>query len=254
MTLSRLLILLHYRNDRYSVWPKRALPSAPRRLRFARAAESTLGRLARLRLESRLRRASTRPLFAPTLTPPFWGEVGQLTDRLGFLNESRGYLPAEQGAQGGAERDLNHRPGRGAGLSQDVPDRPFGVEQGTERTAGEDAVEEAEATGTERAELGGSAPAHLLRVIGRNGLIALRDLRRPPGAHAGKEGGQSRVHPRIRTHQKARLVPPRLHLEAFVRASPRLRHSLPEPLRTRRAKGNSEAALHQATVTHRGSP
>src|SRR6266545_5407330 len=73
MTLSRLLILLHYRNDRYSVWPKRALPSAPRRLRFARAAESTLGRLARLRLESRLRRASTRPLFAPTLTPPFWG-------------------------------------------------------------------------------------------------------------------------------------------------------------------------------------
>src|SRR5215211_3184610 len=97
----------------------------------------------------------------------------------------------------------------------------------------EDSVKEAEATGTERPQLGGSTPSHLLGVVSGDRLIPLPHFRRPPVADVGEESGQSRVHRWILAHDEPRLVPARLHLHTLVRAPPRLGQSLPEPLRTR---------------------
>src|SRR5712691_11536037 len=97
--------------------------------------------------------------------PFFWRDVGDLPAELSAQQAAEGRIEGDL-ALGVRERVLAHH----------LSDRPFGVEEGTERAARQDAVAESEAAGPEQVELGGGAPGHLLRLEGRDELVALVDV------------------------------------------------------------------------------
>src|SRR6266540_2466132 len=197
--------------------------------------------------------ASARRFVAWARSPSLRREVGDLPVGLAILVGVRQFA-AEEGAQVGAERDLKDGRRRRV-LAEHVPDRPLGVEERTERTAREDAVGEAEAAGAVHPQLRGGTPAHLLRVVGGDGLIALPHLRRAPVAHAPEQGCEGGVGGGVRPEQEGRPVAAGRELAALVGAALRLGHRLAEALRARRTELDREAALHHTTlINEAGTP
>jgi len=129
-------------------------------------------------------------------------------------------------------------------LAQYIPDRALGVEQGTDRTARQDSVEEAESAGSIRLELGGGTPSHLLGVVGGDRLIPLPHLGRPPVANPLQQAGQAGVGGGVRAQEEPRPVLAGLDLAALAGHPTRLAHGLPEPLGPRRAEFHRYQTFH----------
>ncbi len=164
------------------------------------------------------------PVVLPCELFPLLGrEVGDLEAKVGSRSEARWQLTAEQGLKAGAEPDLKHHPRRPV-LAQHVPDRPLGVEDGTERAAREDAKVEAEATLVEEVELGGGAPGHLPGVVDGDRLIRLIHLGRPPAANALQQTSQAGVGGGVGPQDEPCPVPARLDLAAVAGPAASLVH------------------------------
>jgi hypothetical protein len=139
-------------------------------------------------------------------------------------------------------------------LPQQVADGALGVEQGTERAAGEHPEDEAEATGPKRLQLRAGTPGHLLGVVAGDGLVALVHLGRAPVTNAGEEGGEEGVGAGLLVQKEGRPIPAGLDLAALARARARLGECLPEPLRARRTELDRKPALHPQHSNRSRSP
>src|SRR6266508_5091552 len=142
-------------------------------------------RLHRCRLDT-LSGSSASWFLTGRLRPLFWHEVWDLKVLVKVGRE----LPREQGAKLRADGDLDDVP-RARVLAQGVPNRALGVEQGADRTAGQDPVAEVEAAGPKSLELEGGTPSHLPGVVGGDKLITLVHLARAPVAHPLQQASQA---------------------------------------------------------------
>src|SRR6266545_5274147 len=186
---------------------------------------------------------SARRFFGCMLFPLFWREVRNPPVLLGFLSQAV-QVPPQQGAKPPAVGDLEDDR-RNRVLPQHVSDRPLGVEEGTEGTAGKDPVREAEAAGPERLQLRAGTPGHLLGVVGGDRLVPFIDLGCPPVTNPLEQTGEGRVGGGVRAKHEARPVPAWLELAALAGPVFGLGQRLAEPFRARGAELHRQLALHQ---------
>jgi hypothetical protein len=131
-------------------------------------------------------------------------------------------------------------------------DRPLGVEQRTEPAARQDAEREPLAAGSEAAQIEGGAPAHLAGVVGRDELVALVHLGRPPVAHPLQQAGEAGIYAAVAVQHKAHPVAAGRQLAALASAALGLLDCFAESFRPRRAELDRQNPLHRTDPNQPG--
>jgi hypothetical protein len=202
---------------------------------------------ARVTVSERFVSSATRPLGilqpggSSPAGPPHSGGGKSGTSKAG--SGFGGSSPASRARRLGPKEISSAAPG-GACSPNTSTDRALGVEQGTDRTARQDSVDEAESARSMRLELRGGTPGHLLDVVHGDRLIPLAHFGRPPVANPLQQASQASVGRGLRAEDEPRSVPARLDLAALAGPAASLGHCPPEPFRPRRAELHRYKSFH----------